>query len=80
MKHIHPSGDPTPSGYFNKDVNSDYWPLRPVPNQKDGDAAFARTFKNKNFYSGFENAVFQIDTKNSKTIYDGVNKALIIPK
>ena len=84
VRHIHPSGDPTPSGYFKGNVASKYWQLRPYPTDykesKAGDAAFARVFKDSKYYSGFTNATFYVDTKTTSTIYDGVNKAEVIPK
>ncbi len=84
VKHLHPSGDATPSGYFKGNVDQSKWRLMPYPISYDEshhtDAEFARTFKNSNYYSGFTNAIFQIDTKSSTTTYDGINKATIIPK
>ena len=81
QSHSHPDGNPVPSGHRGLDPKGRKNPysLSPIPNDKTGDADNARKV---NQLPGFENTRFEVyePKGNTRTIYDGVRRAKIIPR
>jgi hypothetical protein len=74
--HSHPGQEiGIPSGYYGIEKGNSN-SLTPIPNNKNGDAEAVRIFSK---YKQFNKAEFNIYSGKTKTIYNGVKKAKVVP-